>query len=121
MPIKTKLAAVTRKNNDGVSRQELLREVKHRGDQHVTLEHEENNTYSDHAVAVYDIHGKQLGYLKDDLATDIAGRIKGQAPAKAKILDIGGDPLECEIEIPFDKKAEEKTKMKEALNGWGWM
>jgi len=118
MGIKTKIVGIAYKNDNGMPRQELLLRAKLRGDEYVNLEHEKNNPNSDHAIAVRDINGHQLGYLKDALAADIIDWIKKRGSTKAQILNItGGEDevnFECNIEIPvtIEWGPEEETKPK---------
>jgi hypothetical protein len=112
MSIKTKLVGVTHKNEDGTSRQELLKDM--REGERIVLAYEENNPKSDHAVAAYNSIGQKLGYLNDDLAIDLAEQIKELGVAiNAEVLNItGGDGRKfgCNIEIPDVEELTEEEK-----------
>jgi hypothetical protein len=73
----TKIVGVTRKNDDGTDRQNLIADLSE-GDQ-LTFEREYENEHDENAIAVYDCSGQQLGYLKSSVAEDVA-----------PILDSGG-------------------------------
>jgi hypothetical protein len=78
--------------------------VNRRRDKYVILEHEQYNPKSDHAIAVYDVNGDQLGYISDDLAADIIDDVRKAGPIKAAILNVSGGEdgknFGCNIEIP---------------------
>jgi len=105
MSIKTKIVGVTRKNSDGTKRQDLLEMLKRHREKELVLMPEPDNPASDHAIAVYDRTGDQLGYLKDDLAEELFDELQEIGTAYAEVLEVtGGDGKSygCNIEIPYD-------------------
>ena len=73
----TKIVGVARKNEDGTDRQDLISSLEE-GDQ-LTFKRDYANDHDENAIAVYDWHDQQLGYLKASVAEDVA-----------PILDSGG-------------------------------
>jgi len=120
----TKIVGVTHPNNDGSSRQELLHEVKQRGDQHVILKHEKDNPKSDRAIAVYDIQGRQLGYIDDAVARGYINHIKAQGSARAQIFCIvggsDGKDYGCEIIILHPGESEVTIVHEPEKSGKAW-
>lgn len=101
MSIKTKLAGVTMKNDDGSSRQAFLKTC-NSGDP-LVLKREPKNKYDRNAIAVF--RGTdQLGYLSKEVAEELAKVLDSGKELTAEILEItGGEKGKptrgCNIEI----------------------
>lgn len=67
--INTKVAGVSYKNSDGTARQWLLRDV--RAGNTVTLVRDKSNKFDKNAIKVM-INGPQIGWIKKELAGDLA-------------------------------------------------
>jgi hypothetical protein len=99
--IKTKLAGVTMKNDDGSSRQAFLKTCSS-GDP-LVLKREPKNKYDRNAIAVF--RGTdQLGYLSKEVAEELAKVMDSGKKLTAEILEItGGEKgkptLGCNIQI----------------------
>ena len=97
--IKTKVAGVTHKNDDGAKRQKIISRCK-RGDV-LLLRHDPLGGYPN-AVAVFRKNGQQLGYLRDDLAGDIVRHMTTGRKVTCKVLEPTGGrgrTRGCNIEI----------------------
>ena len=138
-PIHTKIAGVTKKNEDGTSRQDLLAgcEV---GDE-VYLERDEFNEYDPNAIQVFDADYQQLGYLNKELAQDLAPLMDAGLNLRGEIIDITGgeegkETLGCnilislkseaaaswgdiQVTLPINTGEESKKPAKKKLGFWG--
>lgn len=92
----TKVVGVSHKNEDGSSRQKIIKDYASEN-KYVILEREPNNKFDKNAVAVFIeagflfSHGKyQLGYLDGRTAEDIAPLIDSGVEVKAYISSITG-------------------------------
>jgi hypothetical protein len=73
--IHSKIAGVSFNNDDGSSRQQIIRKFCKEGDQ-LTLKREPNNPYGrGNAIAVHLPTGPQLGYIEHGLSRDLAPKI----------------------------------------------
>lgn len=66
------MAAVTRKNDNGTSRQKIIGKCK--PGEALLASHEADNQHSDTAVKICRANGDQVGYLFDDLGAEIVGK-----------------------------------------------
>lgn len=101
--IRTKVVGVTYCNDNGSSRQAILQRMCDRSDKHAILRCDPHNPKSKHAIAVYSREYLQIGYLKDELARDIFGKLESLGPIWVSILNFSGGEganLGCNIEIP---------------------
>lgn len=107
-PIYTQIVGVTKKNEDGTSRQDLLAgcEV---GDE-VYLERDQFNKYDPNAIEVFDGDYQQLGYLNKGLAQDLAPLMDAGLNLRGEITNITGgedgkETLGCNILISLKSEA----------------
>lgn len=86
---KTKVVGVTKKNDDGRSRQKIIARLK--PGQILALIPEPDNPYDSKAIAVL-CDGKQIGYLSKDRAKEFEPRARKRGHLFAVVTDItGGD------------------------------
>ncbi|WP_339171170.1 HIRAN domain-containing protein [Anoxybacillus sp. FSL W8-1294] len=98
--INTKIVGVTRKNEDGTSRQELIAEC-YEGEE-LFLEREPDNEHDPNAISVWNEYGEQLGYINKDLASKLAPQMdKGMRVACFVTAVTGGDDKSygCNIKL----------------------
>ncbi len=87
----TKVVGVTKKNEDGGKRQEVIAGCK--VDELVLLIRESENPYDSNAIAVYHSSRKQIGFIAADLAERLAPDMDSGQPISARISDLtGGTP-----------------------------
>jgi len=86
-PFFTKVAGVISKNNDGTSRQEILKRCK-KGER-LTLLHQPI-IQDKNAVRVCRENGEQIGWLNEILAAEIAPRLDKGSRIDAEIKEITG-------------------------------
>ena len=84
--VKLKVVGVTFVNEDGISRQSIIKELK--SSDEVTLRREPTNKYDTNAVAVFTKYG-QVGYIGKDYSSIIAPMIDAGAQLEAKIGETG--------------------------------
>jgi len=89
--IYTKIAGVTKRNDCNERIQEILENISGFADgEPLTLEHEEDNPYDKNAIKVF-YEDDHIGYIKRDLAAEIASLVDQQL-VEAEISEItGGD------------------------------
>lgn len=88
--IKTKVRGVTFHNNDGISRQKVLKEL--RKGEKLILKHSPIPGYPN-AVSVSSKSGKQLGYLSDELSGEISKELRAGKKVTCKVLNKTGGGL----------------------------
>lgn len=88
--IDTKVAGVSKENEDGVSRQDLIRKHVHEDDQ-VILTIEQNNQYDVHAVGVLTIDKIKIGYLQKEIAPRVKSAIENEAEVHSKVSWVSGE------------------------------
>lgn len=92
--IHTKVAGVTKRNDEGERIQSLLEELEayaNEGDG-LELEHESDNEYDPNAIKVY-YEGDHIGYIKRELAAEIVGAVD-ENRVDAELCEItGGDEV----------------------------
>ena len=88
--IDTKVVGVSKINDDGSSRQELIRKLI-REDDPIRLEPEPDNAYDPHAVRVLSNHGHQIGYLPRETAERVASAIENEATIHCRVAWTGGE------------------------------
>lgn len=98
----TKVVGVTRKNNDGTSRQKIIKQL--RTGQELELVPEPDNPFDSDAIKVCTKRGEQVGYLEARLAGEVARRMRRGIKHTAKVLSIvggfeGGKTLGCVLEL----------------------
>lgn len=84
----TKAMGVTFTNEDGTKRQDILAGLKP-GDE-LKLVREKDNPFDGHAIAIFSSGDHQLGYLKKDLAKDLAPNMDKGVKIKATVKEITG-------------------------------
>ena len=93
--VRSKVAGVTHRNSDGVSRQALISRFARRGTS-ITLIREPNNPYQRNALGVWiDGPGRtvQIGYIKSELLADVIELIDAGRLESIQIAEVtGGDP-----------------------------
>jgi hypothetical protein len=106
----TKIAGISRQNNDGTDRQ-LVARMCRVGDR-LTLLPDPKNTHDEFAVKVCVESGEQLGYIKSDIAPPIHVMIRDGHRAYAVVTAITGDSAEkptvgMNIEVIYPVEAQE--------------
>lgn len=86
--VRTKLVGVTFANDDGSSRQSLI--ARCRAGEPLTLRHEPDNPADDHAVAVYNAAGEQLGHRRRKLAREVVEEARGGTIWAAYVSEVTG-------------------------------
>lgn len=87
----TKVVGVTKKNEDGSKRQEVIAGCK--VGELVLLIRESENPYDSNAIAVYHSSRKQIGFIAADLAEQLAPDLDSGQTISARISDLtGGTP-----------------------------
>jgi len=84
----TKVAGVTMANEDGQSRQDILSELESGDD--LVLRREKDNPFDNNAIAIFTNDGRQLGYLKKDLALDLAPNMDKGVEIHAIVKEVTG-------------------------------
>ena len=84
--IYSKIAGVTRQNNDGSDRQDIIEALAFNGQQLILMR--EPNQYSYNNIGVYVAY--QIGYVNPELADELAPLIDEGVPVEAQITDITG-------------------------------
>ncbi len=88
----SKVVGVSKDNDDGTSRQEIIkREVAE--DDFLSLKLEPDNAYDKNAVKVLSKHGNQIGYLNRDLAEKVHPAIENDAEMHVKASWVNGDKM----------------------------
>jgi len=89
----TKIAGVTKKNDDGKPRQKAL--LKCRAGEVLYLKREPGNKYDINAIAVYRFTGDQLGYVRAETAEDLAPLLDSGAEYECVLTALtgGGDKI----------------------------
>ncbi|AMQ19633.1 HIRAN domain-containing protein [Geobacillus sp. JS12] len=108
--INTKIVGVTRKNEDGTSRQELIAEC-YEGEE-LFLEREPDNEHDPNAISVWNEYGEQLGYINKDLASRLAPQMdKGMRVSCFVTAVTGGyddKSYGCNIKLILDPHPKEE-------------
>ncbi|MCZ0754347.1 HIRAN domain-containing protein [Anoxybacillus sp. J5B_2022] len=114
--INTKIVGVTRKNEDGTSRQELIAEC-YEGEE-LFLEREPDNEHDPNAISVWNEYGEQLGYINKDLASRLAPQMdKGMRVACFVTAVTGGyddKSYGCNIKLILDPEEKDNTFINES-------
>ncbi len=108
MGIHTKIVGVTKDNDDGVNRQDIIR--KHcRDGMAIELVAEPGNKYDPNAIGVWVPAGllsseMKLGYLQSGLAADLAGDVQAGKALRGRILQLtgGGRDKNCGVNIEIE-------------------
>jgi len=88
--IHSKIAGVSFHNDDGSSRQEIIRKFCKAGDQ-LTLKREPNNRYGrGNAIAVHLLTEQQIGYIEHGLSRDLAPKIDAGTRLRATVAAVTG-------------------------------
>lgn len=100
--IKTKVVGVSKRNEDGQSRQELI-EMLEPGEE-LFLEREPDNEHDENAIAVFNESWEQIGYLSRSVAEELAPLLDVGYEAKCIVTAITGGSDDkpsygCNIEI----------------------
>lgn len=86
--IDTKVVGVSHQNDDGTSRQMVIANEVQEGDQ-LSLSPEPTNQYDPNAVRVLTQKGRQIGYLKKDVAQKLTEAIRNQTEIRTKVSWVG--------------------------------
>ena len=119
--IRTKVSGVSHSNDDGTSRQEIIERHCFDG-MKLLLQPDRDNKYDENAVAVYaEINGRhwQIGYLKPDVAKQVANHINSGLEAYARIIEITGgeeDRPSFGCNITVHRTENESTKAQISTN-----
>lgn len=84
----TKVVGVTMVNDDGKNRQDIIGDLN--PEDELELRRETNNPFDSNAIAIFTIDGQQLGYLKRDLARDLAPNMDKGVEIKAIVKEVTG-------------------------------
>jgi hypothetical protein len=84
----TNIAGVTHDNNDGTSRQRIIKRCQQL--EPLLLDHEENNPFDSNAVKVCNRRGEHIGYLHSELAGEIVANSSEGYRYAAFVKDITG-------------------------------
>jgi hypothetical protein len=96
---RTTIRGVTRTNDDGMPRQDLIRKC--RPGEKLELRRDRNNAFDQYAIAVYNSGGKQLGYLPAG-DSRLADHMDTGGSAEATVYKVtggGGRTFGCVVEI----------------------
>lgn len=105
----TKIVGVTFPNPDGSSRQEFIAELAERYDPSVkiflTAQRDLKNQYDDKAIAIFDDHDRQLGYLSRKVNETVAPWIDDGFPILVEVVNVtGGDGGSHGVNLWVEKK-----------------
>lgn len=88
----SKVVGVSQQNDDGSSRQEIIkREVLE--DDKLSLEAEPENPYDSNAVKVLSKFGNQVGYLKKELAEKVKPALVNETDIRVKASWVNGEKM----------------------------
>ncbi len=116
--IKTKVRGVSQRNEDGSSRQAIIRKYLSEGDL-LVLEREPDNEYDSNAIAVYcdspDLDEyKKIGYLSRELAAKLAPVMDAGNSIDAEVLEITGeDKSNLGVNIQLTILTEEEVRARQ--------
>ena len=105
----TKLVGVTFDNNNGSSRQQFLEELYESFDidskTFLTAKRDLDNPYDDKAVAIYDLQGRQLGYLSRKVNETVAPWMDDGFTLLVEVVNVtGGDDSHWGLNIWVEKQ-----------------
>ena len=86
----TKVVGVSKTNEDGTSRQEIIRNEVAEEDK-LQLEAEPSNPFDPNAIKVLSKHGHQIGYLSKELAEKVLPAIINDAEIHVTVKWVNGD------------------------------
>lgn len=96
--IRTKAVGVTRRNDEGTSRQDIIEGLT--SCDQLELIRDQYNEHDENAVEVHDPTWGQIGFIKRDLAAKIAPLMDEDVPIEAIVLDVtGGDGTNLGVNI----------------------
>jgi len=88
----TKVVGVSKPNEDGTSRQEIIRKEVEEEDK-LTLQEETENPHDPNAVKVLSKSGNQMGYLNREIAQTVRSAILNEAEVHATVTWVNGNEL----------------------------
>lgn len=88
----SKVVGVSKDNDDGSSRQEIIKREVEEDDQ-LGLELEPDNEFDKNAVKVLSRNGNQIGYLKRDLAEKVHPALENNTEVHVKASWVNGDKM----------------------------
>ncbi len=88
----SKVVGVSKANDDGTSRQEIIKREVEEEDK-LKLEMEPDNAYDKNAVKVLSRNGNQIGYLNRELAEKVHPAIENNAEIHVKATWVNGDKM----------------------------
>jgi MFS superfamily sulfate permease-like transporter len=100
----TKVSGVTRQNDDGSDRQQILKRC--RDGEKLDLVRDPKNPYDENAIRVCRKNGEQLGFISAETAEQLARKIDSGMKIEAEIANITGGTtdrptLGCNLKIIF--------------------
>ena len=90
--IDTKVVGVSQANDDGSSRQEIIRSSVQENDI-LTLQREPDNPYDDHAVKVLNLQAEQIGYLSREVASRVSFALDNEVDVVARASWVSGEKM----------------------------
>lgn len=84
----TSLAGVSHRNPDGSQRQRIIRAC--RAGERLTLVREPDNEYDEFAIAVYSVSGRQIGYVKTELAERLCEQLDDGCGVAMYVKEVTG-------------------------------
>lgn len=100
-PERTMVAGVRYDNDDGTSRQKIIKKLKVGED--LILERDTSNKFDDSAVKVCRVSEEQFGFLEMDIAVEINARLKEGSRVDAQVISINTIGKFKEVEIQLTK------------------
>ncbi|MEP1033048.1 HIRAN domain-containing protein [Ekhidna sp.] len=88
----TKVVGVSKDNQDGSSRQEIIKQEV-REDDKLSLEAEPDNPYDANAIKVLSKEGNQIGYLNKEMAETILPALKNEAEIHVTAKWVNGEKM----------------------------
>ena len=88
----TKVVGVSKENADGSSRQDIIKVEVEEGDQ-LSLHAEPDNPYDPNAVQVLSKYGKQIGYLKKEMAEKVKPALDNETEIHVTTKWVNGEKM----------------------------
>ncbi len=88
--IDTKVVGVSKNNDDGTSRQDIIRNHVEENDP-VSFQHDPNNPYDSEAMKVLIKGNLQIGFLKRDIAPKVKSAMENESEIIAKASWVSGE------------------------------
>lgn len=88
----TKVVGVSKDNEDGTSRQEIIQQEVAEDDK-LQLEPEPTNPYDSNAIKVLSRHGNQIGYLNREIAEKVRLAVDNQTEIHVTVKWVNGEKM----------------------------